>query len=174
MLTMKNHGCYFYRLSHLTHHFYHHKIPSTCIHRSRLCSHPNGKRQGWVHHPAIDYMRRYFTFDEPFDEETIRRLHSAYYGICTFLDTQIGRVLDKLDKSGLRDTTRIIYTSDHGEHLGSRGIYGKFTMYEEASAIPFIMAGADIPVWQSCQYADFTDRLLPDNLGCGWLSDKRR
>ena len=90
-------------------------------------------------------MRLYFTFDEPFDETIIRRLHAAYYGICTFLDTQIGRVLTALENEGMKANTRIIYTSDHGEHLGSRGIYGKFTMYEEASAIPFIISGPDVP-----------------------------
>jgi len=106
---------------------------------------PEWGQDDWVDHPALDYMRRYFTFDEPFDEATIRRLHSAYYGICTFLDGQIGRVLEAVSDTGLTDNIRIIYTSDHGEHLGSRGLYGKFTMYEEASSVPFIMAGADVP-----------------------------
>ena len=50
-----------------------------------------------------------------------------------------------MDALNLRESTRIIYTSDHGEHLGARGIFGKFTMYEEASAIPFILSGPDVP-----------------------------
>ena len=45
----------------------------------------------------------------------------------------------------MSENTRVIYSSDHGEHLGARGIYGKFTMYEEASAVPLIMAGPDVP-----------------------------
>jgi len=72
-------------------------------------------------------------------------LHATYYGICSFLDDQVGRVLSALDGLNLRQKTRVIYTSDHGEHLGARGIYGKFTMYEEACAIPFIMSGPDVP-----------------------------
>lgn len=107
---------------------------------------PQWQESDWVQHPAFQYMRRYFTLEEPFSEATLRQLHAAYYGICTFLDNQIGRVLTALDDANLQDSTRIIYTSDHGEHLGSRGIVGKFTMYEEASAIPFLVSGPDVPV----------------------------
>ena len=92
--------------------------------------------EDWPRHPAYEYMRRFFSSERPFPEATIRRLNAVYYGICTFLDQQIGRVLAALDDLNLRDSTRIIYTSDHGEHIGARGIYGKFTMYEEASNIP--------------------------------------
>ena len=80
-----------------------------------------------------------------FPEAIVRQLNAAYYGVCTYLDRQIGRVLNTLDQLGLTDTTRIIYTTDHGEHLGGRGIYGKFTMYEESAAVPFLMAGPDVP-----------------------------
>ena len=106
---------------------------------------PQWREEDWVRHPAIRYMRRYFSLNEPFDEATLRRLHAAYYGICTFLDTQIGRVLSAIEETGLSDNTRVIYTSDHGEHLGARGIFGKFTMYEEAAAVPFIMSGPNVP-----------------------------
>ena len=99
----------------------------------------------WSRHPAYEYMRRFFSSEQPYAEATIRRLHAAYYGICTFLDAQIGAVLAALDALQLRDSTRIIYSSDHGEHLGARGIYGKFTMYEEAAAVPLILAGPDVP-----------------------------
>ncbi len=99
----------------------------------------------WPRHPAYEYMRRFFSSEQTFEEATIRRLHAAYYGICTFLDAQIGEVLAALDGLNLRESTRIIYSSDHGEHLGARGVYGKFTMYEEASAVPLILAGPDVP-----------------------------
>ena len=106
---------------------------------------PQWRESDWVKHPAFEHMRRYFGYDRPFDEATIRRLHAAYYGICTFLDNQIGQVMDTVDALGLRENTRVIYTSDHGEQLGARGVFGKFTMYEEASAIPFILSGPDVP-----------------------------
>jgi len=106
---------------------------------------PQWQAEDWPRHPAYDYMRRFFSSEQPFPEATIRRLIAVYYGICTFLDQQIGQVLAALDDLKLRDSTRVIYTSDHGEHIGARGIYGKFTMYEEASNIPFIMSGPDVP-----------------------------
>jgi choline-sulfatase len=61
------------------------------------------------------------------------------------MDAQIGRVLGALDAAGLRDTTRIIYTSDHGENAGARGIWGKSNHYQEAVAVPMIVAGPDVP-----------------------------
>ena len=106
---------------------------------------PQWRQNEWPGHPAIDYFRRFFTFDPQFPEAIIRQMNAAYYGVCTYLDAQIGRVLNALDDLGLDDNTRIIYTSDHGEHLGGRGIFGKFTMYEESAAIPVLMAGPDVP-----------------------------
>lgn len=106
---------------------------------------PQWRESDWVRHPAFEYMRRSFGLDKPFAEATIRRLHAAYYGICSFLDEQIGQVLDAMDAAGLREKTRVIYTSDHGEQLGARGVFGKCAMYEESSAIPFIMSGPDVP-----------------------------
>ena len=106
---------------------------------------PQWRASDMPQHPAYQYMRRFFSCERPLDEAVIRRLHAAYYGICTFLDAQIGLVLAELDALNLRETTRVIYTSDHGEHLGARGIYGKFTMYEDAAAIPLIMSGPDVP-----------------------------
>ncbi|MAS38002.1 MAG: sulfatase [Anaerolineaceae bacterium] len=101
--------------------------------------------EDWPQHPAMDYMRRFFSFDEPFAEDTIHRLLAAYYGMCTYLDEQIGRVLDALQTTRMAANTRIIYSSDHGEHLGGRGIFGKFSMYEESARVPLIIAGPDVP-----------------------------
>jgi len=66
------------------------------------------------------------------------------------MDSQVGRVLDALDAAGLRDNTRIIYTSDHGENAGVRGFWGKSNHYQEAVAIPMIVAGAGIPAGKLC------------------------
>ena len=70
---------------------------------------------------------------------------SAYLGLVSFMDAQVGRVLDALDAAGLRDSTRILYTSDHGENAGARGLWGKSNHYQEAVRIPMIVAGADTP-----------------------------
>ena len=53
---------------------------------------PQWRESEWVSHPAIAHLRRFFSYDRPFSEAAVRRLHAAYYGICTFLDRQIGQV----------------------------------------------------------------------------------
>jgi choline-sulfatase len=75
---------------------------------------------------------------------------AAYLGLISFMDAQVGRVLGALDSAGLRDNTRIIYTSDHGENAGVRGFWGKSNHYQEAVAIPMIVAGAGIPAGKLC------------------------
>lgn len=112
---------------------------------------PQWQQTDWPNHPAIAYFRQFFGVSEPFDEATIRRLTSAYYGVCTYLDHQLGLVLQALAETGLSENTRIIYSSDHGESLGARGLYGKFTMYEESAAVPFIMAGPDVPAGKTVE-----------------------
>lgn len=106
---------------------------------------PQWNQKEWPEHPAMDYFRTFFGLEEQFDEEVIRRQNAAYYGATTHLDKQIGSVLDALTSLGLAEDTRIIYTSDHGESRGARGLFGKFTMYEESAGIPFLMAGPDVP-----------------------------
>jgi choline-sulfatase len=78
-------------------------------------------------------------------------MNAAYYGVVTYLDQQIGRVLAALEANGLAENTRIVYTTDHGEHLGGRGIFGKFTLYEESVTVPLILAGPDVPAGKVCQ-----------------------
>ena len=96
-------------------------------------------------HPALEVLRRTMNYDRPFTDEEIRKVTAAYYGTCTHLDRQVGRVLEVLEETGLAESTRIIYTSDHGESMGRRGLWGKFTLYEESAAVPFIMSGPDVP-----------------------------
>jgi choline-sulfatase len=68
----------------------------------------------------------------------------------SFLDDNIGKLLKTLDETGLSENTRVIYSSDHGDNLGTRGLWGKSTMYEESAGIPMIMAGPDVPVGKAC------------------------
>lgn len=103
------------------------------------------KHEDWPHHPAIDYFREFFNFAEPYSEEEIRQLVATYLGVCSYLDEQIGSVLGVLSQLGLDERTRIIYTTDHGESLGARGMFGKFVMYEESASVPLIIAGPGVP-----------------------------
>jgi choline-sulfatase len=60
------------------------------------------------------------------------------------MDEQMGRVLDALERLGLAQNTLVIYTSDHGDNLGARGLWGKSTLYEESAGVPLILAGASV------------------------------
>ena len=51
---------------------------------------------------------------------------------------------DEVAEAGLEDDTRVVYTSDHGDNLGARGLWGKSTMYEEIAGVPFLLAGPGI------------------------------
>ena len=79
--------------------------------------------------PAHPYVTDYagsFCYDRYFgNEDLVRRGVAGYYGLCTFLDEQIGKVLAALDATGLADSTTVLYTSDHGDNLGSRGLWGQ-------------------------------------------------
>ena len=101
-------------------------------------------------HPFIDAMRKCLCFDEPFDEPMVRRAIAAYFGLTSFLDDNIGKILRALEETGLARDTRIVYSSDHGDNLGTRGLWGKSTMYEESAGIPMLMAGPDVPAGKVC------------------------
>ncbi len=68
-----------------------------------------------------------------------RKARGVYYGMITNVDHQIGRLMGALMKHGLWDNTLIVYTTDHGEHLGDYGTYFKGTMLESAARIPLII-----------------------------------
>lgn len=103
-------------------------------------------------HPVLDVQQTVWDYDKHFrDDEHIREARLSYYGYVSFLDHNIGKVLDALEESGQADNTLIIYTSDHGEMLGNHGMWAKMNMYEESSAIPLIMAGRGIAEGKRCE-----------------------
>jgi choline-sulfatase len=99
----------------------------------------------WSKHPAIEWKRRTQAIEEPFDEATLRRAIAAYYGMVTFLDEQVGRVLRALEQSGLVGSTRVVYSTDHGDMLGDHGLWWKSVMYEGSAGIPLLLAGPGVP-----------------------------
>lgn len=101
-------------------------------------------------HPFTDAMRKCQCYDEAFDAPMVRRAIAAYMGLVSFLDDNVGKILRALEEIGLMDSTRIVYTSDHGDNLGTRGMWGKSTMYEESAGIPMILAGPGIPQGKAC------------------------
>ena len=101
-------------------------------------------------HPVIAHYRETWNYDDFFDAERLRAGLTAYYGLCSFLDFRIGRILAALEESGFAEDTLVIYTSDHGESLGNRGLWGKSVMYEESSGVPLVMAGPGVAAGQRC------------------------
>lgn len=110
---------------------------------------PMPKLYGQHERPQHPFLLEYggsFNYDDHFrGEDDVRRAIAGYYGLCSFLDEQIGKVLDAIESTGHSGDTRIAYTSDHGDNLGARGLWGKSTMYEESAGIPLIVAGEGIP-----------------------------
>ena len=98
----------------------------------------------------IEHYRETWNYDDFFDEERLEVGLKAYYALCSFLDFQIGRVLGALNESGFADDTLVIYTSDHGESLGNRGLWGKSVMYEESSGVPLLVAGPEVAAGTRC------------------------
>ena len=103
------------------------------------------RQEEWSQHPFQRWQREKQALDEPFDEQTLRNAIRAYYGMVSFLDEQVGLVLQALEESGQADNTRIIYTTDHGEQLGEHGMWWKSSMYEGSVGVPFVVAGPDVP-----------------------------
>lgn len=117
-------------------------------------------------HPILDEMRRYMNVEDEFSDEEVRRAVSVYYGMCSELDLQMGRVLQALKETGLDKTTRIIYTSDHGDMVGAQGLWWKHTFYEESIGVPFLMAGPDIGPGRTIQENISLVDLYPTILDC--------
>ena len=78
------------------------------------------------------------------DQELAKTIKRAYYATTSFMDAQIGRVLDKLKETGLDKNTIVVFTSDHGYHLGEHGHWQKQTLYEDATRVPLIIAGPGV------------------------------
>lgn len=79
-----------------------------------------------------------------------RDLIHGYYASASFVDAQIGKVIDELDRLGLARTTLIVLWGDHGFHLGDLGIWTKHTNYEQANRIPILFVAPGVAKPGSC------------------------
>lgn len=79
-----------------------------------------------------------------FSEELVRHLWQGYYAAASYTDAQIGKVLDELDRLGLRKNTIIVLVADHGYHLGEQDQWCKSTNFENAVRVPLIVSAPGI------------------------------
>ena len=69
-----------------------------------------------------------------------QRVKAYYYALITHIDDQVGRILAALDELGLRENTLVIFTADHGDHMGDHGMVGKGTPYDTCNRIPLVVS----------------------------------
>lgn len=72
-------------------------------------------------------------------EEQEKKAVAAYYASVAYMDAQVGKILDTLKEEGLEDNTIVIFTSDHGFHLGEHRFWMKVSLHEESVRIPLII-----------------------------------
>ncbi|HSG71971.1 MAG TPA: sulfatase, partial [Planctomycetaceae bacterium] len=82
--------------------------------------------------------------DPPLSEELVRTLIHGYYASMSYMDAQLGRVLDELDRLELANNTIIVLWGDHGYHLGDHGSWTKHTNYEQANRIPILIVAPGV------------------------------
>nr|WP_306266168.1 choline-sulfatase [Pararhizobium sp. IMCC3301] len=90
-------------------------------------------------HPTTEWLKIHHGIDQyPPDEETIKLSRRAYYAMISHLDDYLGELVAELKHLGLYDDTVIVFTSDHGDMLGERGMWFKRTFYEGSLQVPMI------------------------------------
>lgn len=122
-------------------------------------------------HAWLNSWRRQCGIDD-IDVASVNRARQAYWAMVRRLDQLIGAVLHTLDQAGLADNTLVVYASDHGDHLGDRGLFWKHTFYDESAKIPLIMRWpGNLPSGSRCSsVVGLTDlgATMLDAAGGGW------
>lgn len=91
------------------------------------------------HVPAAAYVNAK-PEQESMSDDQRRQAMQAYWGAISFMDAQVGRVLDALERLGLADKTIVVMTSDHGYHMYQHGLWQKMTLFENSARVPMIIA----------------------------------
>jgi len=129
---------------------------------------------GYCRHPWVEKQNAMMNSEAKFKDPWERlRAMASYYGLCSWLDHNIGRILAALGDSGFADSTTVVYTSDHGDNVGARGLWGKSNLYQESVAVPLIMAGPDIAPGTCDTPVSLLDlsATIPDHFGLDFRGD---
>ncbi|MFW6292412.1 MAG: sulfatase, partial [Spirochaetota bacterium] len=84
------------------------------------------------------FQNRYKYRDQGIDNNLLRCMKAYYYATVSFIDYQVGRMLSALETSGQLEKTLVVFTADHGEHLGDYNCFGKRSMHDTAARLPMI------------------------------------
>jgi len=87
-----------------------------------------------------------------------------YYAIITHMDTQVGRILDALEKSGKAGNTYIFFSADHGLAVGHHGLMGKQNLFDHSVRVPLIVTGPGIPKNKKNSAAVYLQDIMPSTL----------
>lgn len=98
-------------------------------------------------------------------EDMQRRMVHGYYACVSYIDAQVHRLLEGLEKNGLADNTIIVFWGDHGWHLGDHGMWCKHTNYEQATRVPMIIVDPRMnkqsrKVTTAVEFVDMTPTLI--------------
>ncbi|HKS15183.1 MAG TPA: choline-sulfatase [Pseudomonas sp.] len=100
-------------------------------------SHPLAQHEQDPH--AQRLLKVYDLWDKPLPAEKIRDARRAYFGACSYIDNNIGKLLETLEETGLADDTIIVFSGDHGDMLGERGLWYKMHWFEMAARVPLLV-----------------------------------
>ncbi|MFK7736091.1 MAG: sulfatase [Pirellulaceae bacterium] len=86
-----------------------------------------------------------------------KRMWTGYYASVAFMDAQVGRLLEELERQGVRDKTAIVFISDHGYHLGDHGFWQKANLHEQAIRVPMIVSVPGKPAGRCDSIVELVD-----------------
>lgn len=118
----------------------------------RMSSNMNRELRGYQ-----DFLKAPLPFEDALSEADARRLRHGYYASVSYVDAQVGKLLDAVEANGLGDNTIVVLWGDHGYHLGEHGSWGKMTNYEVATRAPLIVKAPGVKPAVCRNLVEFVD-----------------